>query len=831
MPEVKVQPTSEDKPNKGFKLVNVFKGPSHRIVDFAWSPDGNFIAAAVESEGVRIWFAQTGKTLHAIKDHRINVFSVTWAPNGRTLAGMADDGSVQLWDVKTGKLKHRFKEKRRNWTMLAWSPDGRNIAAASIDGSIRLWDANTGNPQYTFKAHAQRINSIAWSPDGWMLVSGSDDHTIRIWDIRSGKSYNLLKEHGDSVTWVAWSPDGRQLASGSKDNSVRLWDAAGGWLISVLKGHTDEIYETVFSMDNRLLASSSADGTIRLWRCDVYEEAAVFEKPETVFLEHSKQIAFHPAQLDLAVTGNDGKDIQLWNLDARMFTKPETFSSSVHYANAKVVFVGDEKSGKTTLLHALAEKDKITRKMKSGLEIANLEPETLKLSPEEFIRREIYVWDIPSDPETRVIQELFMDQAALCIVVFDPTRPLHTLGSVRYWEKAIKDVIGTDKPRLLVAAGVDRSPAVVSLEVIKKLCNAEGFRGYIATSAVTGRGIAKLRRAISKVIPWEDLSVTEIPTLWISFNNYLSEKKKNNSVLIEYPTFCDGFRKKFPDADISDADLNTLIEHAKSRGLIQRITFGDFVLLNPDILYRCALSIVREARRHPNGLGSVLERDVLEAKISFEERIFENIDFGVRLYILHAVVELLLERKIALRVGGYLVLPSLFEPTTPEYDHPHDYEVTYDFTGNPQIIFAILATILSNSGAFKLKDIWKNAATFLDPVDKTCGFRIEIYDKVNVRIGIFFDKWVVIATKVSFLQFIHDTIYEYAEENSVVRTRTYRCFSCDHTVQDRNAVEARLKRNKTTICCQYCDETISLIDRLEEKFGIKDNVYERLPLE
>ena len=273
--------------------------------------------------------------------------------------------------------------------------------------------------------------------------------------------------------------------------------------------------------------------------------------------------------------------------------------------------------------------------------------------------------------------------------------------------------------------------------------------------------------------------------------------------------------------DFTGADFDTVIGHAQAQGLVWRFSFGDFVLLQPEILNDYASAIVRAARKHPNGLGTVCDQEVLQANIDFEDLIrLSNLE--TERSLLHAVVELLLDRQAALRESGQLVFPSKFNRKLPQYPKPPARQVAYKFSGAVEEIYATLVVRLFYSGAFELKDLYKNAAEFRDAIGCLCGFILTSPNEGDGIISIFFEDQTSMESKVLFLRFIHEHLFRNTLADSVDRERIYRCPACREEVENKRAVKIRLEKGKTTITCQYCDTEIPLFDLLEEKFGDPD---------
>jgi len=269
---------------------------------------------------------------------------------------------------------------------------------------------------------------------------------------------------------------------------------------------------------------------------------------------------------------------------------------------------------------------------------------------------------------------------------------------------------------------------------------------------------------------------------------------------------------------LSNAEFQTVISHAQTQGLVWRLSFGAFVLLRPELLNDYASAVVRVARKHPQGIGSVLGKDVLEGLIDFED--MERLkDEKTEQSLLHAVVELFLKREVALGVGEHLVFPSKFNRKRPEFPVPPLREVAYSFAGPVESVYATLVVRLFYCGAFELKDLWKNAAEFHDPMGRVCGFQVVSSQEGRGTISVFFERAVPVDSKVLFLRFIHEHIKKRTLSEFLIRERIYRCPNCGEEVENKRAVRARLKKGLKSIFCQFCPAEIRLVDLLEEKFG------------
>ncbi|UCH97827.1 MAG: hypothetical protein JSV88_13500, partial [Candidatus Aminicenantes bacterium] len=700
------------KPEKipaGMKLKHTLRGHIDGIRGIAWSPDGVMLASASKDRTVRIWNTETGELYKTLTGHKDWVHSVSWSSDGQILASGSFDATIFLWDGKKKKLLKTIIKHKDSVFSISWSPKEQTFASSSgsKDLNIRIWKALGIELLHELKGHKTCIYSIAWSPDGQRLASGSTDETIRTWNPVTGELLQVLIGHTNEINSVSWSPDGNILASGSKDNTIRIWDVKTGKQSNIIEGHTKGVLGVLFSPDGNLLASQSYDQTSRLWRCDKWEPVAIIDEPtEGVW----GGLAFHPHLPLLATRGEKDRIIRIWELDYDVLLGKPTTAKSVTYTNAKVVLMGETSTGKTCIARALMGEPFLPQESTHGMKVWNFQSKKEKQQRGGEITRETFLWDLAGQTDYQVVHQLFLDETALGVVLFDPTHPENPFGGVDHWEKALKKAAGDDCPRLLVAGRVDRGAPTVTDGDIQAFLKEHGFSAYVATSANTGEGIKELHSAITQSIPWDKLPVTRSPELWKKIREYLLKRRKGKNVLTRKSDLQEAFGQKYRK-DFTGADFDTVISHAQAQGLVWRFSFGDFVLLQPEILNNYASAIVRAARKHPNGLGTVCEQEVLQANIEFED-LKRLADPETERSLLHAVVELLLNRQAALRESGQLVFPSKFNRQLPQYPKPPARQVAYKFSGAVEEIYATLVVRLFYSGAFELKDLYKNAAEF-----------------------------------------------------------------------------------------------------------------------
>jgi len=244
----------------------------------------------------------------------------------------------------------------------------------------------------------------------------------------------------------------------------------------------------------------------------------------------------------------------------------------------------------------------------------------------------------------------------------------------------------------MVAARIDRGGRDVSLERIESLVRELEFDRYFETSAKENIGIEELAEAVKQAIDWSMLPKVTSNDLFQHIKDFLLSEKEAGHLLSTtddlYRTFL-----KSPNAPEESAELRaqfeTCIGRVESRDLIRRLSFGNLVLLQPELLDSYASSLVNAVKVEPDGLGSILEEKARTGAFSVprEERLKDKEQEKL---LLIAMVEDLLRHEIVLREqadeGTYLVFPSQSTRENPDLPDPEGKAVIFDFEGPVQNI-------------------------------------------------------------------------------------------------------------------------------------------------
>jgi hypothetical protein len=437
------------------------------------------------------------------------------------------------------------------------------------------------------------------------------------------------------------------------------------------------------------------------------------------------------------------------------------------------------------------------------------------------MEREIWLWDLAGQSDYRLINQLYMDEIALGILVFNPQddNPFEEIG---YWEKALCAATRYNPLKLLAAARCDRGGITISQKRFEQYIKEHDISAFICTEAKTGEGCNELKSAIAMHIPWERLPWTASTRLFKTLKDTVIKITEKNTPLVRLPELHQRLQLLLPEEIISEADLRAIVGLMQGQGVIRMLAFGDFILLQPEWINRYASVIVRMAREHADEMGVVSEQKVLDGQLDFKD--MNRLTKSDEKILLRAIVQTFLDRSLCLREntsnGTMLVFPSYFRRDKPDLpEHPNVF-VTYGFSGPLDEIYSTLIVRLTYSDGFKCDQLWKDAADFKTPASKRVGLAMTKKAEGNAEIIVYFESGVPDDTKVTFIKYVHEHLLAKSQpRESVTRVRTYVCPHCDEPLENCYAIKIRLSKGLNDIVCPICEKRVPLLDLIEEKFA------------
>lgn len=818
--------------NDSHAPVKVFQLDSHyAAASYAFRPDWSEALCGGHKGELKLWELRSGQMLRSFDGHTKFIDHVAWSSDERLALSGSDDHTARLWEVTTGRCIHVLEGHTDRVRGVAFSKDLRCGLTASMDSTVKVWDLETGKCIRTLKGNAP-VWTVAWSPNGRQVLSGGGDGALLLWDLEAGQ-YVRLGSHAGRVRTVAWR-HGHALSAGS-DKGIRLWDVGTRRCLRVLEGHMDSVWRLGWSDDQRLVLSGSLDTTVRLWDIETGQCLHVARGHESSVAS----VSLSPDGCH-ALSGDMGGSIREW--DFTQFVKPGRASpmsvpAQVQYTNAKVLIVGDSGVGKSGLSNYLAHNIKVEdEKPLPSTDGAWATHWPLPHEEAGAVEREIWVWDFAGQVDYRLVHQLYMEDAAAVLLVFNPQNenPFEGLGQ---WDRDLQKAVRKPLAKLLAAARVDRGGLVVSAASMARFMSERGFLEPLhLTSAKTGDGCEALRAALVKAIDWQGIPDTTSPVLYHRLKQEILNLRDSGLVLIRLAELKQRMEMTLRAEPFTPEELDTVVSLMAGPGMIQRLEFGGFILLRPEILSRYAAAVVRKVRKHPRELGCIGEDEMLAGDLDFQDfrRLENKEDEAV---VLRTLLDTFVGRAWCLRQSAdgrtLLTFPSYFRRERKEQPSHPSVLVTYRFAGPVDDIYATLVVRLHHTKAFDSTDLWKSAADFRTQTGAALGFTLVRETEGTSRLEVYFEPGVDPNSRVLFLRYVHDHLAQHAQ--SVVRLRHYSCGdrNCDAYGQ-AFAIQAKIDQalapgGKGKVFCPDCGQPILLRDVIEEKFNsdaVRESVRE-----
>jgi small GTP-binding protein len=620
--------------------------------------------------------------------------------------------------------------------------------------------------------------------------------------MEAGRCLRVLEGHAGGVSMVAWSADQRYALSGSSDKTVRLWDVETGRCLRVLEGHTTEVRSVAWSSDRRHAFSGDINGGIRVWDLSEFVTEGRTRKATTM--------ALPPAP------------------------------DQVQYTNAKVLLVGESGAGKTGLLKRLALNDWQPSDSTVGAWATQWK---LPVASSAGVEREIWLWDFGGQADQRLIHQLYMDETALAVLVFDGQKE-DLFQSLGQWDRDLTRASRKEFTKLLVAGRVDAGGLRVSRSEVETFAKERKFRSFLETSAKKNIGCEELKQAIFKGIIWDDIPCRTTEVLFKRLKDEIIRLKDAGRVLMRFNELRETLQLRLSGEfkRFTDEELRAVLSLLAGPGVVWELKFGSWVLLQPERINAYAQAVIRTLQADEHQRGCLMEERILTGDLVYESSM-ARLDGDEERFVLLAMHQTLVERGLCLRQptdkGNLLIFPSYYRRERPELVSFPAVLVSYRFTGFLDEIYATLVVRLHHTGPFQQDRLWRYAADFKTNLEKQLGVKLTRCAPGMGELEVYFDPAVSMEEMIIFSKYVHEHLLQHAQK--VERLRHYVCQHCGTPVGNREVAMKRLnawlqnllpepdpagwfkfrkaKQEIPSIICSECEKRVMLWDELEQCFA------------
>jgi WD40 repeat protein len=210
------------------------------FLSVAWSRDRGLLAVGESAQGRIVVVDRAWREIATLEDPGFEIVDLAFSPGGDLLAAatMSQDrvdleaSTVKIWDWRRHEL---VREIRAIAQGVAFDDDGR-LATGGWGGLGEVWDVASGERVAMLAGHAGTILDITFARDGSRVATAGFDGTVRLWEPDTGRQELVLLGHQAAVFEARFSPDGTRLASSSPDGTARVWALDLDDLIALAEG-------------------------------------------------------------------------------------------------------------------------------------------------------------------------------------------------------------------------------------------------------------------------------------------------------------------------------------------------------------------------------------------------------------------------------------------------------------------------------------------------------------------------------------------------------------------------------------------------------------------
>ena len=333
----------------------------------AYSPDGQYLAATVNDDVVRIWNVQTGRTVQTIINSDqssasarpaaaqtadgqpgAQLKSLCFSPDGQRILRIQNGNQLKVWDVATGEEVICITTPYE-YSLLkcAFMPDGQQVATLGLDTihvivgmgdytetnvqyllTLKTWNISSGNLDQSIVCCATSrwtASHAAMSPDGRYVVTDNRSTNI-VFDITDGSE--VWNNPGIVLSQYVFTPDGEEVL-GMATWTVRRIDLDTDEIRTIQNHSSDVVFFALCGTTGNAV-SADENGELRVWNVSDGSIVASYTAPS--------------GDLENAVVSPDGNRLAVGQNDGSVFvvdlSNGEIFTTLAAYGQQADALIG-----------------------------------------------------------------------------------------------------------------------------------------------------------------------------------------------------------------------------------------------------------------------------------------------------------------------------------------------------------------------------------------------------------------------------------------------------------------------------------------------------------
>ncbi|MDE0398021.1 MAG: WD40 repeat domain-containing protein [Candidatus Poribacteria bacterium] len=380
----------------------------------AFSPDSQYIAASGYEYGdVYVWCTKTGQHVTSF-EVRVTLkegerpparFPICFSPDAELLAYVSGRTNITVRNLKTKEcfadLKHDLRESEYVYD-LVFSPCRQFLAASLQDPTTRehvevqVWNIDKETLQTTYTDYGGTRVVLAYSADGALRVADVYEDKVVMWDASRGEKLDTIEYPGTRGHRIEQciSTDGQQFAI-LTNRDIRVWRAGAPTIVAPLTVPHHVPDSLFFYQSGKRLVCKYWNEEVVFW--DVAQKQVI--PPPIPPKSRGKRCALSPCEELLALIGEDGQTLEVWNITSGIqiaeLTEHQRSITTVVFSPSGEYLVSGDTDGKLVVWN-------IHRWEKQHAFIGHAEPlraAAFHPNGKQFAtvdRASIFLWDVTS---------------------------------------------------------------------------------------------------------------------------------------------------------------------------------------------------------------------------------------------------------------------------------------------------------------------------------------------------------------------------------------------------------------------------------------------------
>ena len=292
----------------------------HKIIDFAFSPDGKMLTT-ISNECAVTWdLDQMGQEFK-----KINVtgyFDIAFDDNNRTkiaVDSFNDDTysstNLYMWEMETWQ---ELWHKNMNYSAKLFFNINGSILMLACSDNMTFLDVQTGDENYKINLGGYTPSLKISADETKLAVIGyikvNDDSNIltgitRVLDIDARKE--LFHLATNDLIDLIFTPDSKKIILARRNNPLIIYDSKTGNELKRL--NYSRINDISLSSGGKILATAGEDCTAKIWDINTGNELATVDPMIHNSLVLS--VVFGPSEEIIATTCLGDNFVRIWNID------------------------------------------------------------------------------------------------------------------------------------------------------------------------------------------------------------------------------------------------------------------------------------------------------------------------------------------------------------------------------------------------------------------------------------------------------------------------------------------------------------------------------------